>query len=226
MDMVDVVVGFDGREAIAYHVFCQSVLDRASLPVRFLPLAPRAMAGYVEQHGDGSNAFVYRRFLTPFLMGFRGWAVFADGDMVCAADIADLWALRDPSKAVLVVQHDYQTKAPTKYFGQRNENYPRKNWSSLVLWNCAHPANRVLTPEFVSEKDGAFLHRFRWLDDALIGELPSAWNWLATEYPSRDDARIVHYTLGTPCFRDYRDAEMAERWHEAFRQATMGVEGD
>ncbi len=90
MDMVDVVVGFDGREAIAYHVFCQSVLDRASLPVRFLPLAPRAVAGYTEQHGDGSNAFVYRRFLTPFLMGFRGWAVFADGDMVCAADIADL----------------------------------------------------------------------------------------------------------------------------------------
>jgi hypothetical protein len=224
--MVDVVVGFDGREAIAYHVFCQSVLDRSSLPVRFLPLAPRAVAGYVEQHGDGSNAFVYRRFLTPFLMGFRGWAIFADGDMVCAADIADLWALRDPSKAVLVVQHDYQTKAPTKYFGQRNENYPRKNWSSLVLWNCAHPANRVLTPQFVSEKDGAFLHRFRWLDDALIGALPPVWNWLATEYPSRDDARIVHYTLGTPCFRDYRDAEMAEWWHDAFRQATMGVEGD
>ncbi len=125
-----------------------------------------------------------------------------------------------------MVKHDYQTKAATKYFGQRNESYPRKNWSSLVLWNCAHPANRVLTPEFVSEKDGAFLHRFRWLDDALIGDLPPTWNWLATEYPSRADANIVHYTLGTPCFRDYRDAEMAERWHEAFRQATMGVEGD
>ena len=224
MEPIDMVVGFDHREAIAYHVFCQSVIERTSVPVRFLPLTPQAMAGYVEQHQDGSNAFVYRRFLTPYLMGFQGWAIFADGDMVCKADIAELWQLRDQSRAVLVVKHDYQTKAHTKYLGNRNENYPRKNWSSLILWNCGHPANRVLTPDLVAAKDGAFLHRFTWLDDALIGEIPKVWNWLATEYEPSDSAKLIHYTLGTPCFRDYRKSEMAEQWHDAFRRATAGMD--
>jgi lipopolysaccharide biosynthesis glycosyltransferase len=224
MDTIDLVVGYDRREAIAYHVFCQSVLERASLPVRFLPLTPQGVAGYVETQDDGSNAFTYRRFLTPQLMGFRGWAIFADGDMVCEADIAELWRLRDPEKAVLVAQHDYQTKVTTKYLGAKNENYPRKNWSSLILWNCAHPANRLLTPEFVASKNGAFLHRFMWLEDAQVGALPLEWNWLATEYEPNDGARIVHYTLGTPCFRDYRDADMADRWHAAHRQMQEGMD--
>lgn len=224
MQVIDLVVGFDAREAIAYHVFCQSVLQRTSLPVRFLPLAPQALPGYAELHADGSNAFIYRRFLTPYLMGFAGWAIYADGDMVAEADIADLWALRDPTKAVLVAKHDYRTKAATKYLGAKNEDYPRKNWSSLILWNCGHPANRVLTPAYVAEKNGAFLHRFLWLDDALVGEIPTTWNWLAIEYEARDDAKLIHYTLGTPCFLDYRDSEMAERWHAAYRQATSGMD--
>jgi lipopolysaccharide biosynthesis glycosyltransferase len=199
-------------------------LERSSLPVRFLPLTPQAVDGFVETQQDGSNAFIYRRFLTPHLMGFRGWAIFADGDMVCETDIAELWRLRDPEKAVLVAKHDYQTKAATKYFGAKNANYPRKNWSSLILWNCGHPSNRQLTPEFVSSKNGAFLHRFTWLDDAQIGALPLEWNWLATEYEPTKRANIIHYTLGTPCFQDYRDAEMADRWHTAHRRTIEGVD--
>ena len=166
---INIVVGFDQREAVAYHVFCQSVLSKASRPVRFIPLAHNALKFYTETHTDGSNKFIYSRFLTPYLQNFEGPALFADGDMVCRTDIAELMALFDPTKAVQVVQHDYQTKANIKYLGNRNQNYPRKNWSSLILWNCAHPRNKVLTPEFIEENSGADLHRFGWLPDSLIG---------------------------------------------------------
>ncbi len=224
MEPIDIVVGFDQREAIAYHVFCQSVLDAASVPVRFLPLASQTLAGYQNYQKDGSNTFTYTRFLSPYLMGFRGWAIFADGDMVCKEDIAKLWSIRDPSKAIQVVQHDYLTKMSKKYLGNKNENYPRKNWSSLILWNCEHPDNRILTPEFVQSKSGAFLHRFQWLDDNKVGSLPIEWNWLAIEYEPKDDAKLIHYTLGTPCFREYRDTDLSEHWHAGLSRLMEGVE--
>jgi hypothetical protein len=187
---ISLVVGFDQREAVAYHTFCQSVLEKSSLPVQFTPLAENTLAGYKETHTDGSNRFIYSRFLTPYLSDYSGWALFADGDMVCQADIAELWALRDPAKAVQVVQHDYQTKANVKYLGNRNENYPRKNWSSVILWNCAHEAHRVLTPEFIQRMPGSYLHRFSWLDDSLVGELPRME--LARHRVSREPAGKAH----------------------------------
>ncbi len=224
-DLVRLVVGFDARETIAYHVFCQSVLEKTSLPVSFLPLVEQSLAGYKETHHDGSNLFTYTRFLTPFLMGFEGWAIFADGDMVCRRDIAELWKLRDSSKAVQVVKHDYLTKSSTKYLGNKNENYPRKNWSSVVLWNCGHPENRCLTPNLVLSKDGSFLHRFQWLADSLIGELDREWNWLAIEYDENPSANLIHYTLGTPCFRGYRDSASSEHWHRALANTLNGIDG-
>ena len=154
---------------------------------------------------------------------FVGWAIFADGDMICNADIAELWRMRDPSKAVMVVKHDYQTKALTKYLGNKNENYPRKNWSSVILWNCEHPDNRQLDPAFVESQDGAFLHRFKWLADEQIGEIPKEWNWLAIEYQANPAAKLVHYTLGTPCFEDYENTEMAELWHEGLHRTEEGL---
>lgn len=218
-----IVVGFDQREAVAYHAFCQSVLERSSIPVRFLPLARGAMKFYTETHTDGSNAFIYSRFLTPFLCDYQGMAVFADGDMICRADIAELAALYDPTKAVQVVKHDYKTKAAIKYLGNKNENYPRKNWSSLILWNCAHPANRVLTPQLIQEKPGSFLHRFSWLDDSLVGELPPEWNWLETEYDPNPAAKLIHYTLGTPCFKDYEKSDTSADWWATYRRVTDGI---
>ena len=222
LNKITVVVGFDQREAIAYHVCCQSVLEKASAPVQFIPLADNTLADYTETHRDGSNRFIYSRFLTPYLCDFQGWAIFADGDMVCQTDIKELWDLRDAGKAVQVVQHDYQTKAHIKYLGNKNENYPRKNWSSLILWNCAHPAHRVLTPELIQQQTGAYLHRFSWLTDDQIGALPPAWNWLAIEYDNNPEANLVHYTLGTPCFEDYAHTSMAEHWHSARARADEG----
>lgn len=221
---ISIVVGFDQREAVAYHVFCQSVIDKSSQPVQFLPLAENNLREYKEVHTDGSNKFIYSRFLTPFLMNYSGWAIFADGDMVCQADVSELWALRDESKAVQVVKHDYQTKASKKYLGNKNENYPRKNWSSIILWNCGHPDNRTLTPEFIQNQPGSYLHRFSWLSDALIGELPIEWNWLAIEYPDNPKAKLIHHTLGIPCFKDYADESMSEYWKESYERTNEGFD--
>ena len=218
------VVGFDQREAISYHTFCQSVLEKASIPVRFVPLAENTLRFYQERHENISNRFVFSRFLTPYLNDYEGMAVFADGDMVCQADIAELAAMFDPGKAVQLVQHDYQTKAVKKYLNNINVNYPRKNWSSLVIFNCQHPSNRVLTPAYIEEHEGSHLHRFAWLKDDEIGELPLEWNWLATEYDENPNAKIVHYTLGTPCFRDYKSAPMAEQWWLTNRRANEGLD--
>jgi lipopolysaccharide biosynthesis glycosyltransferase len=221
--MIRIVIGFDQREAVAYHTFCQSILEKASAPVSFTPLVLGSLKGFSETHTDGSNAFIYSRFLTPWLMDFNGWAIFADGDMICLDDMAKLWALRDETKAVQVVQHNYQTKALDKYLGNKNENYPRKNWSSLILWNCAHPKHKLLTPEFVMKQTGAFLHRFTWLEDADVGALPKEWNWLTTEYEDNYQASLLHYTLGTPCFADYKNAEMSDVWHAAHQRINDGM---
>ncbi|MDC6484435.1 glycosyltransferase [Methylophilaceae bacterium] len=221
---VKIYIGFDQRESIAYHTFVQSLIDNASIPLEITPLAVRNLKGYEEKHDDKSNDFVYSRFLTPFLNDYKGWAIFADGDMVCQADIQDLLDLRDDSKALQVVKHDYKTKAQQKYLGNINQDYPRKNWSSVILWNCAHPKHKILTQDFISNQTGKYLHRFSWLKDDEIGELPKEWNWLATEYPNNEEAKIIHYTLGTPCFKDYRDTEMSEIWLNKYGRLNDGME--
>jgi lipopolysaccharide biosynthesis glycosyltransferase len=218
------VVGFDQREAVAYHTFTQSVIEKTSTPVSFIPLAINSLKDYEETHTDKSNDFIYSRFLTPYLKNFSGWAIFADGDMVCQTDIKELWKLKDESKAILVVKHDYKTKAQKKYLGNKNENYPRKNWSSLILWNCSHPKHKILTPDFIAKQSGKYLHRFSWLDDDEIGILPIEWNWLAIEYPENMQAKLIHYTLGTPCFRDYANSDMSDIWHETYKRVNTGVE--
>ena len=109
-----------------------------------------------------------------------------------------------------------------KYFGQKNEDYPRKNWSSVIIWNCEHPKNKILTPDFIESMNGAFLHRFKWLDNVEIGELDKKWNWLAVEYPEIKDANLIHYTLGTPCFEEYKNTSMANYWKKAFNRLMEG----
>lgn len=222
MEIIKIVVGFDQRESVAYHTFIQSIIEKTSLPVAFMPLAINSLKGYKETHTDKSNDFIYSRFLTPYLNEFQGWAIFADGDMLCRQDIKELWDLRDESKALQVVKHNYQTQASHKYLGNINQNYPRKNWSSIILWNCKHPKHKILTPDFIEKQTGKFLHRFSWLDDNEIGDLPKEWNWLAIEYPENRDAKLIHYTLGTPCFKDYQDTSMADLWHETYERTQDG----
>ena len=165
---------------------------------------------------DGSNAFTYERFLIPYKCHFNGWAIFLDGDMLVRYDIADLYEQQTSHIGVRVVKHDYKTKYPTKYLGYKNDDYPRKNWSSVVLWNCGYFPNRVLTPTYVAGKTGSFLHRFSWLNDEQIGALPATWNVLVREQETSPYDKLRHYTIGTPCFADYAGDD--PEWHKMHKR--------
>lgn len=225
--MLKIFVGFDGKvEPVAYHTFCQSVIEKASIPVSFTPLALNTLSDYKETHTDGSNAFIYSRFLVPYLCGFKGMALFVDGDMICRTDIAEILWEHDQDEAVKVVKHYYQTKHPIKYLGSKNEDYPKKNWSSVMLWNCSHHLNKQLTPKFVMEKQGKYLHRFEWLKhEDQVGKLDAAWNWLETEYEYNPDAKLIHHTLGTPCFKDYQSTDYAQEWWETYQRMIYPLKG-
>lgn len=214
MTPIPVFVGYDPREAIAFHVCVNSIIRHASQPVAIMPLALNLFQDYEETHTDGSNHFVYSRFLVPHLMSYTGWAIFIDGDMVLRDDIVKLWNLREGSNDVMVVKHDYKTRMKKKYMDSLNEDYPRKNWSSVILWNCSNFPNQRLTPEFVQNSTGAYLHRFSWIDDDRIGALPPEWNWLPDEYGPNPEAKLLHYTLGTPCFHEFADTPQSEEWHK------------
>jgi hypothetical protein len=219
--VIPLYIGADPRESAGLHVFIQSVMDSSSAPVAFIPLHKPMLEGFDGQR-DGTNAFIYSRFLVPHLQHYEGWALFADGsDMVCLEDIKTLWAMRDDRFAVQVVKHDYKTKHARKYLGTsmeaKNEDYPRKNWSSLILWNCGHRANRRLTPELVQESPGSFLHRFQWLADDQIGELPAEWNVLVLEQDT-GGASLLHHTLGIPGFNHYQHCDASEHWHRAMKK--------
>jgi lipopolysaccharide biosynthesis glycosyltransferase len=213
MKPIPIFVGYDPREAIAYHTCANSIIRQASQPVAIIPLALNLFSDYTETHTDGSNHFIYSRFLVPHLMDYLGHAIFIDGDMIVRADIAELWDLRDYTVDVQVVKHDYQTRMTEKYLGAKNENYPRKNWSSVILWNCQNPANKRLTPQFIEKATGAELHRFTWIKDERIGELPREWNWLPDEYGANPAAKLLHYTLGAPCFHEFATTDQADEWH-------------
>ena len=222
-DFVNIVVGYDERESVAYHTCVESIISNSSTHVNITPLCLKHFKKYKENHNDGSNEFIYSRFLVPYLFKFKGWAIYIDGDMVCLDDIKNLWDLRDKKFAIQVVKHEYKTKMTKKYFGNNNQNYPRKNWSSVVIWNCEHKDNKCLNPDFVRRKSGAFLHRFKWLSDNKIGELEKLWNWLAIEYDNEPKAKIVHYTLGTPCFDEFHNTSMSNYWIKYFKKMIKGV---
>jgi len=213
MKPIPIFVGYDPREAVAYHTCVNSIIRQASQPVAIIPLALNLFTDYNETHTDGSNQFIYSRFLVPHLMEYSGWAIFIDGDMIVRDDIVKLWNLKQNDKDVMVVKHDYKTRMKEKYLGSKNEDYPRKNWSSVILWNCANHPNRKLTPKFVQKSTGAELHRFSWIDDNRIGELPPEWNWLPDEYGANPDAKLLHYTLGTPCFHEFATTPQGDEWH-------------
>ena len=212
--MIPIFIGYDPREAVAYHVCSNSIIRHSSQPVAISPLALNILKDYKETHTDGSNHFIYSRFLVPHLTDYNGWAIFMDGDMILRDDISELWNLKDDTKAVMVVKHSYKTRMTTKYLGSKNEDYPCKNWSSVILWNCAHAKNKILTPEFIQSATGAQLHRFTWLDESTeVGELSKEWNWLPDEFGANENAKLLHYTLGTPSFHEFATTPMGDEWH-------------
>ena len=222
--MIRVFIGYDPREAAAFAVLAHSIHARASRPVAIAPLRLSELKDVYRRKRDPlqSTDFSFSRFLTPYLCGYEGWAIFMDCDMLVLNDIAKLWALRDERYAVQVVKHVHVPKEDVKFLGAVQTKYEKKNWSSVMLMNCARC--RALTPDFVNGATGLELHQFKWLgDDSLIGALPAKWNHLVGYDAPRGDASLVHYTIGGPYFESYRDCEYAAEWF-AEREAMLRVE--
>ena len=215
--MIRIFIGYDSKESVNYSVLVNSISRLSSKHVSITPLNLQNLPMYNETHTDGSTEFSYSRFLVPYLTDYTGWAIYMDCDMLLLDDISKLWALQDDKYAVQCVKHQYSTKQSTKFWGNKNNNYYRKNWSSLMLFNCAHSAVTSLTPETVESSNGKFLHQFEWADDSQIGELPVNWNWLADEYGHNDSASLLHYTLGSPCFDEYKNTPMADYWFKEYK---------
>ena len=223
---INLYVGFDEREEFGSHTFVSSVLHHCSLPVKICHIG-EALFGRVPgfEQRDGTNAFTYARFLIPFLEGYRGWAMFCDGaDMIVRADLAELWEMRNPYMDVHVVKHTYDTKHPRKYVGtameSENRNYACKNWSSVMLINCANSAWNRVRPDTMHQFTGADLHQFKFIEPSRIGELPRAWNWLAEEFGENKDAKLLHWTAGIPAFPRYAQSPMADDWASAALKVT------
>jgi lipopolysaccharide biosynthesis glycosyltransferase len=222
--MIPIFIGFDSRESIDYAILSHSLIRHSSSPISITPLKLSNLSFYNETHTDGSTEFSYSRFLVPYLMNYTGWAIYMDSDMLCLTDITELWQLADPKLALMCVQHNYQTKQTTKMWGQTNNNYPKKNWSSLMLINCGHPDVKALTPEMIQNSTGGYLHQFEWLDTNLVGPLPIKWNWLVDEYVTNDSASIIHYTLGSPSTNQHKQTTMSKLWFAEFKLLTNNNE--
>lgn len=213
--MIPIFIGYDRRETIAWHVLAASIIHRTKSAVAISPIGNSNLDPVLWKRPMGpfdSTEFSSARFMVPALCDYRGWAIFMDADMVCGEDIGELWAQRDNRYALMCVKHQHRPTEGTKFLGATQTSYERKNWSSLMLMNCGHPAMCELTPEYVNSAPGLDLHRFSWLHDSeLIGEIKGAWNVLSTEesgkpgcfqHPEIDvspqTVKLLHLTRGGP----------------------------
>jgi hypothetical protein len=218
-NVIKVFIGYDPVESVAWHTMAASIYRQSSRPVAIVPINLQNLNGILTRPRDPkqSNEFSFSRFLVPYLCNFEGQAIFFDCDQMLRTDIAEIFTAIDeqPAKAVYVVKHTYEPRDDIKYLNTVQYKYPRKNWSSVVLWNCEHVKNRVVTPEFVNNSEGLKLHRFTWLDDNDIGDLDIRWNWLVGEYDDPpDDVKNVHWTVGGPYFHEYERSDFSNEWFE------------
>ena len=209
---LDVFIGFDERESIAYHVLADSITRHASIPVNVRPLITDDIPAFTRPRDPKqSTDFSFSRFMVPYLSDYKGVSVFMDCDMLMRADIKELMADVPERADVSVCQHDYTPTTGTKFLGAPQTPYPRKNWSSLMVFDNA--ACRKLTPYYVNRAPAADLHQLAWAKD--IGMLPLDWNWLVGEYADNPDARCWHWTIGGPWFPDYAHTAHADEWRAA-----------
>lgn len=207
--MINIYIGFDRKETIAYHVLAHSIIKRASIPVSITPLCRDNLKDYYwRPRGEyDSTDFSNSRWIVPFLQKYKGWAIFMDCDMLCLGDIAELYDQRNSRYSVMVKKHNHVPKEDIKFLGQRQTQYERKNWSSLMMFNCGQC--RPLTQHIVNTKTpGLWFHRMEWTPDDTIGEINGPWNLLVGYDDYRPDAKLVHYTSLGP-------------WHDPKRTANI-----
>ncbi len=211
--MIPVFIGYDPREAIAFSVLAHSIHARSSQPVVVAPLMLSQLRGVLTRprHPLQSTDFSFSRFLVPYLSGYQGWSIFMDCDMLMRDDIAKLWSLRDDRYAVQVVKHDHRPVEKTKFLGEKQTSYEKKNWSSVMLFNNARCSR--LTLDYVNSASGLELHQFKWLDDeGLVGGLPARWNHLVDYDPPSREVSLAHFTIGGPYFAEFAGCLFADEW--------------
>jgi hypothetical protein len=236
-----VFIGFDPRERDAYLVAERSLRKHASIAVEVEPLVLeqlrwKRLYNRTTLIKDGrlwdaisdapmATEFALTRFLVPHLANWDGWALYCDCDFLFRADVAALLEAADPRMAAYVVKHpDYKPREGAKMDGQIQTAYPRKNWSSFILWNCAHDAHAGQLQR-VNRWRGLRLHQFRWIPDDELGELRHGWNWL--EGTSQLELRgtpvspaAVHFTRGTPDMPGHENAAFADEWRATLAEAS------
>lgn len=236
-------IGYDPREVPAFIVAAHSIrkFDR-HIPIKGIVLDELKKSGLyyrpttIMDIGDGrrqiiddiSNApnsteFSISRFLVPTLAK-TGWALYVDCDVMLRRNVNNLFAMADDTKAVMVVKHDFVPRQGVKMDGQVQTIYPRKNWSSVIMFNCDHPSNRQLSVEYVNSVKGLALHQFSWLRDEEIGELPPEWNYcVGHSYLNGKEPALVHFTEGTPDMLGYEKQEFADEWLEMKPRAARAL---
>lgn len=208
--MLKIFIGYDPNETVAFHTLANSIMRQSSVPVQITPLILHQLPLTRARDAVQSTEFTFSRFLVPWLCDYRGMALFMDCDMLVRCDIAEVFAAADQNAQISVVKHDYTPKAENKFLDKTQTAYRRKNWSSVMLFNNARC--QVLTPESVNEADSSWLRKLHWADQ--IGELPREYNHLVGEYAPNPAAKIVHYTIGTPCWAKYAHCEYAQAWRD------------
>ncbi len=224
-----VFIGWDPNEIPNYDVCVYSIKKHAKVPVEIIPIIQKQLrkAGLYDRPLDerASNEFSITRFLTPYLAGHKGCAVFMDCDMLITRCIGEVLQYSNKDHALTVVKHDYTPKESIKFMGQKQEAYPRKNWSSFCMWNCAHELTRQLKPDIVNKSTPAFLHRFEMFPNETIGAFPMEFNWLVGEYGIMENKLPFncHYTLGSPQFDGYEDVEYSDLWNEYYNNSKQKI---
>ena len=219
--MINIFIGYDSKERVAFNVLSYSILKNSSKPVAITPInLDNIKDDFVRERNNlSSTEFSFSRFIIPHLMNYQGWALFMDCDMLMVDDIAKLWQLRNDAYAVQVCKHNYTPKNQTKFLNQVQTVYPKKNWSSVMLMNCKKC--HTLTPDYVNKASGLELHQFKWLEsEGLIGDIPLEWNWLADEYEHKNDVYNIHYTEGGPYFEAYANCDYSEEWFKYYEECS------
>lgn len=232
MELSGIYIGYEPREAAAFAVCRSSISHRLTRPIPIHGLILddlRSRGLYWREHTRNGNVlfdkiseapmsteFAISRFLVP-IIAKTGFVIFMDCDIMARANIERIMSHVDPSKAVSVVKHHFDPPEGVKMDGQVQQRYARKNWSSVMVFNCDHVANRHgLSMQIVNTVPGRDLHRFFWLQDHEIGELPPEWNYLVnhTELPVNIGPRLVHWTDGSPCLPGFENEPFADEFRD------------